>query len=346
MRISDGTLNDYRQKMASVEDEIEKAIVGIDDIVESVVLAVFARGHVLLDGLPGVAKTTLCLAVARALNGEMVKFEGRPDFTPSQFLYVTEPDREGNPKFYKGPLITKAPRLVLSLLDEVTRFISQAQAFWFEIMNEFRLTLPTEEIDLSHNRVFATKNKVTRGETFEIPQPQLDRFLLNLELHYPEPEAELKIMTDEKYDDPGKLVLSVNPVLELEELEKIVGDIQPAVQTSRAMEKYLFNVVQATRQPSKYGVALEEIAKIDDLVDNRQNASGISPRGAAKWRRVAKVAAFRRGSDSLMPEDALKVAEAALVHRIFVNLRAAGTRNRATLARDFLRAILKKVEAP
>lgn len=346
MALSESRLEDYRKQMIRVEREIKKVIIGIDDIVELAVLGIFCRGHILLDGLPGIAKTTLCLAIGRALGGEVLKFEGRPDFTPSQFLYVTEPDADGNPKFHKGPLITKAANLTVTLLDEITRFVSQAQAFWFEIMNEARLTLPTQEILFPHNRIFATKNKVTRGETFEIPQPQLDRFLLNLELRYPDAAAETAILMDEKYDDPGRLVMEVEPIIDLTLLEVIVDAIQPAVSISEAMGRYMIDVVQATRFPAQppYRITLEGVEHIDELVDNRQNASGISPRGAGKWRRVAKAAAFRRGSLRVMPEDVLLIAEPALAHRIFVNARVSSQKNRSTLAKDFLRAVLDHVE--
>jgi len=347
MKIGDKKMEDYRNKMIACEDEIKKSIIGIDDIIRLVVTAVFSRGHILFDGLPGLAKTTLCFAVSRALGGAMVKFDGRPDFTPSQFLYVTEPDEEGNPKFYKGPLITKANVLTVTLLDEITRFVSQAQAFWFEIMNEFRLTLPTQEIDLSHNRVFATKNKVTRGETFEIPQPQLDRFMVNIELSYPDEKSEKEIISNSEFDDPGKLVRRVNSVFEnLSDLEEAVEGIQASVQMSPEMKNYLFNVILATRFPSRFGVKLEGITDIDSLVDNRFNASGISPRGGAKWRRLAKIVALRRGADYVTPKDAIGIAYETLCHRIFVNQRAAGDRNRAMLARDFLGAVLSKIEAP
>src|SRR3989344_6874350 len=178
---ADGTLQDASDKILKIENEVKKAIIGVDDIVRQSVLAVLARGHVLINGLPGLAKTTLSLAMARALGGENVRFEGRPDFMPTQFLYVTKPDADGNPKFFRGPLLNRAPNLAIVLLDEITRFVSQSQAWWFEIMNEYQLTNGDEVIPFPHIRVFATKNKVTRGETNENPQPQPDRFLINIE---------------------------------------------------------------------------------------------------------------------------------------------------------------------
>jgi len=344
--IKDGKLSDYLKKMIGVENEIKKVIIGIDRTVELVVLSVMCRGHILFDGLPGLAKTTLCLAVARTLGGELVKFDGRPDFMPNQFMYVTEPNENGDPKFYPGPLIEKGPDIAVALLDEITRFVSQSQAFWFEIMNEGKLTLPTRTISLSRLLVVATKNKVTRGETFEIPQPQLDRFMQNIELGYPALMAEKNILTDHRFDDIGKLVLGINTVLDLDELCQMIDAIQESVRMTDKMADYLMDVVRATREPSRFGVKLDGIENVDDLVDNRQNSSGVSPRGAAKWRRIAKVAAFRRGSEYLTPEDALRVAETTLAHRIFVNSRASGQRNRATLARDFLKAVLDKIEIP
>jgi len=343
----DGELQDARGKILETENEVKKVIIGVDNMVRQSVMAVFARGHVLIDGLPGLAKTTLSLAMARALGGESVRFEGRPDFLPMQFLYVTKPDADGNPKFYNGPLLLTAPNLAIVLVDEITRFMSQSQAWWFEVMNEYQLTNGDEVVPFPHIRVFATKNKVTRGETNEIPQPQLDRFLINIEMYYPDRVSELRIMMEEKFDNPGKLVQSVNPVLDLDELERIVDLIQGRVQVSAEMSNYFWEVVDATRHPSKYNIKLEGVENIDELVDNRQNASGISPRGAAKWRRIAKVVAFRDGSDYLKPQHVISVAEIALTHRIFVNSRAGkDQRSRGSLAKNFLDAILNKISAP
>lgn len=348
MKISDGKLSDYRDKMIKVEEEIKKVVIGIDDKVELTNLAIFSRGHVLYDGLPGVAKTMLCLAAAKTLGGLLVKFEGRPDFTPNQFMYAVEPNEAGDPKFYPLFLITKAPKISMSLLDEVTRFTSQSQAFWFEIMNEFRLTLPTKEIDLPHNRIFATKNKVTRGETFEIPQPQLDRFMANIELGYPSPEVEKRIIMDEKFDNPRKLVEeNVSNVINLDELEEITETIQSSVQISEEIGDYIVKVMMATRAPSRFGIKVDEVACTDDLVDNRMNASGVSTRGGGKWRRIAKAAAFRRERNHILPEDLRLTAKEVLAHRIFLNLNAVGAQQRrATLAKDFVEAILRGVPSP
>src|SRR3989338_3693551 len=114
---ADGTLRDASDKILKIENEVKKAIVGVDELVRQSVLAVLARGHVLIDGLPGLAKTTLSLAMARAMGGESVRFEGRPDFLPTQFLYVTKPDADGNPKFFRGPLLLTASDMAIVLLD-------------------------------------------------------------------------------------------------------------------------------------------------------------------------------------------------------------------------------------
>ena len=200
---------------------------------------------------------------------------------------------------------------------------------------------------MPHNRILATKNKVTRGETWAIPQPELDRFMMNLEVGYPDEKAELRIIADESFDDVHVLINALQQVLDVDEMERIVDSIQPNVHISGHMVKYLYQVVQATRYPGTYGITLEGIQNIDALVDPEAGGAGISPRGAAKWRRIAKVAAFRRGSDHVSPDDALRVAPAVLAHRIFIDEKARiQGRNRGRIAKDLLEVILAKIDAP
>lgn len=346
VKISDSKLQDYRQKMIAVEEEVNRYVIGLNNIIESINHVIFAGEDILLDGLPGIAKTLISMIFAKALGGIMLRFDGRPDFHPNQFMYIAEPDESGKMIFYKTTLLREPTKVVVVLLDEITRFQSRTQAFWFEIMNERKISLPSGSVDIPHKRIFATKNKVTRGETFEIPQPQLDRFAKNVELPRIRGEALEEVIANEVYDRSEKLVLEIEPVVGLNELEAIVDAIQPGIQMSKDMRRYFRDVVDATNFPSDYGIKLDGVANIDDLVDPEQSASGVSPRGGAKWRRIAKVVAFRHGSERLLPEHVLLVAEEVLAHRIFVNPRAASERNRSTLAKDFLRAVLEKIEMP
>ena len=347
MKKGDGMFSDDCEKMIAVEREIKKVILGIDDVVEMVNMALFARAHTLLDGLPGVAKTALSLAIAKAVGGRMIRFQGRPDFKPGQFMNSVERNESGDAKLFDTMLLTHAGELTITLIDEITRLTPHAQAFWFDIMQEHRLVLARREILMPHNRILATKNKVTRGETWAIPQPELDRFMMNLEVGYPDEKAELRIIADESFDDVHVLINALQQVLDVDEMERIVDSIQPNVHISGHMVKYLYQVVQATRYPGTYGITLEGIQNIDALVDPEAGGAGISPRGAAKWRRIAKVAAFRRGSDHVSPDDALRVAPAVLAHRIFIDEKARiQGRNRGRIAKDLLEVILAKIDAP
>ena len=281
-------------------------IVGQDRFVDRLLLALFADGHVLLEGAPGLAKTKAVNALASTIDCDARRIQFTPDLLPSDLtgtdIYRPE---EGTFKFQKGPLFHN-----LILADEINRAPAKVQSALLEVMAERQVTVGGTTYKLPDLfMVMATQNPIEQEGTYPLPEAQLDRFLLHVNIDYPSVDAEreiLKIVRGEVAGEAPAPVRMISP-------EEILGARKTAmtVYASDALTEYILQIIQATRNPQAYGEDLAEMV-----------AYGASPRATIALDRCARVHAWMRGSEFVAPSDVQAVLHDVLRHRVILSYEA------------------------
>lgn len=337
---SDDQLQQWRERALSVEQEVGKVIIGQQDTIRLINIALFARGHVLLEGDVGVGKTTILRAFSRAVGGEFERVEGTIDLMPGDLVYHTYVDAEGRPRIEPGPLLRHGEQLVTFFFNEINRARPQVQSLLLRAMAERTVSAFNQEFRFPHMTVFADRNRVEKEETFELASAARDRFMLELRMPTPVDEAVRRaLIFNPDFHDVDALLERVSPgVLPWRELNGIGAAIQHAVQVSDALQRYALDLWQATHTPERFGVRIEG-TDMSKLI-----LAGVSPRGMMSLIRAARVVAWLAGRTHLTPSDIHAVAREALGHRIFFTpiyeLR------RAQLADDLVAQILERVATP
>lgn len=330
----------WRENALQFESEIKKAIIGQDPVIKLLTIAVFSRGHVLLEGDVGVGKTTLLRAVAQVLGGDYERIEGTIDLMPNDLVYHTYINEEGRPAVDPGPLLKHEDKLATFFFNEVNRARPQVHSLLLRVMAERSVTAFNREYYFPHVQVFADRNRVEKEETFELPAAARDRFLMELNIKMPDDlDLQRKLMFDTRFFDVDQLIGSLQAgVLPFDQLNEVSAQIQHHVKTTPTIENYALNLCRATREPSEFGVTLDGV----DM--KKMIASGVSPRGMAMLMRAAKVTAWLNGRDSLVPEDIHFVLEQTISHRVF--LTPVYELHRADLVPELMQQIINQVVAP
>ena len=300
-----------------IRREVTNVIVGKDAVVDRVLMAVLARGHVLLDDVPGVGKTTMALAFARALGLETRRVQFTPDTLPSDILGFSVYDKASGRLEYKpGAVMTN-----LLLADEINRTSSRTQAALLEAMEERRVTvdgvthpLPTPFV------VLATQNPVGSAGTQMLPNSQLDRFLVKLTMGYPDFKSQVSILEERHTENPLDRVRAVIGAEELNALKRAAAEVE--MKTS--VYEYVTRLAEATRA--------HQLVQL-----------GLSPRGALAVCRMAKAYAYVQGRDYAMPEDVAAIFPDVCCHRLMLSTKA---RMMERSAAQIVDEILKNVEMP
>ena len=266
--------------------EVRKVIVGKDDVVEKVWISILAQGHVLLEDVPGVGKTTMALAFSKALGLETKRVQFTPDTMPSDIIGFSLPE-QGRMVYQPGAVMTN-----LLLADEINRTSSKTQSALLEAMEEGHVTVDGVTHDLpAPFVVLATQNPIGSAGTQNLPNSQLDRFLMKLSMGYPDVGSQVRILRERSQQEPLE---QVEPVMRREELLTAIAKV---------------------RQDSI--ARLAEVTRTHPLLK-----LGISPRGALALCRTAKARAFAEGRDFVVPEDVTQMAEYVFAHRLMLSSKA------------------------
>ena len=306
-----------RENISHVLSEITKVVLGKDDVVAKVMMSILASGHVLLEDVPGVGKTTLAIAFARALALETKRVQFTSDTVPSDVVGISIMDRTTGEFTYKpGAIMTN-----ILLADEINRTSSKTQSALLEAMEESNVTVDGHTHPLpSPFVVLATQNPFGSAGTLMLPNSQLDRFMIRISMGYPNFQSQVSILEDRNYTNPMD---AVKRVLTREELISIIEEV---------------NNVHIEKRIHEYVTELTEATRVHPMI-----ALGISPRGALALCRMAKARAYLFGREFVVPEDIAAVAPDVFAHRLILSSKA---RFNETGASELVEDVLKQVEMP
>lgn len=301
----------------NIENEVKKVIVGKDQVVRKVLTAILAGGHILLDDIPGVGKTTLALSFSKAMGLEFNRVQFTPDVVPSDITGFSMYNKE------KGDFEYKAGAAMCNFLlaDEINRTSSKTQSSLLEVMQEGKITVD----GITHNVptpfvVIATQNPIGSAGTQMLPEAQLDRFMIEISMGYPSKEAQINILKDREKENPIDKVEAVIGGSQLEEAKEQVRQIY----IDDKILAYITDLVEATR-------------------DNKYIRLGVSPRGAMSLMNMAKAYAFIDEKDFVTPEHVRAVIKEVFRHRILLSGKA---QIEDLYKDDVLESIIEEIKAP
>ena len=303
------TVQQIAEAAARLKRAVGSVIVGKDEVIELLLVALFCDGHLLLEDVPGMGKTTLAKALARTLGCSFSRIQFTPDLLPSDITGVNVfNQKSGDFEYRGGPIHAES-----LLADEINRAGPRTQAALLEAMEERQVTVDGVTRPLAYPfLVLATQNPVELEGTFPLPEAQLDRFLLRTAIGYPAREEERTLLRRFRAHNP---LAEVQPLLGAAELRQIVARCRQ-VACEPVVEDYLLDLVHASRQ--------------DPAVE-----LGVSPRGALAWLRAAQALAALRGREFVIPDDLQQLAQPVLAHRLILSpeSRLRGQSARAVVAR-------------
>jgi len=313
-------LSAFSLKVQQVRERIEDIIVGQATSVDLVLAAMLADGHVLLEGVPGVAKTLLARLVARLVDARFTRIQFTPDLMPSDVLGTNVFNvKTSQFEFHSGPVFSD-----IVLVDEINRAPAKTQAALFEVMEERQVTIDgnTHRMGALYS-VLATQNPVEQEGTYRLPEAQLDRFMMKVTMGYPDIDQEVEILQRHQRNNRLTALEQVQPVMTIDQLLQLRAMLQHVV-VDDSLLRYVAQLAQATR-------------------NSRAIALGASPRASVALLRAGKAHALLQGRDFLMPDDIKTVAPAVLQHRLVLTADAEMQGYNATM---MVEHILNQVEVP
>lgn len=308
-------LDAAREHALALENVVNKVVIGQEKAIRLILIALHARGHVLLEGGVGVGKTTLLRAFAKALGGTFGRIEGSVDLMPNDLLYSAWVDGKGKPVIDPGPLIAHGEDTAVFFFNEINRARPQVQSLLLRAMAEHSAEAFGREFKFPHMVVFADRNAVEKEETFELSAAARDRFLFEISIDRPtDSDIRRQLIFDPIFHNVETLLDGLSEsLLDFKELNSLDQDIQQAIFVSEEIENYVVRLWDATWQPQQLGIEIPNIY-IEDLV-----VAGASVRGMSVMVRAAKVAAWLDGRDHVLPDDIHAVLLPALTHRVFLS---------------------------
>jgi len=311
------TIVDVQEAVGRIKENVARVIVGKDEVVELMLVSLLCEGHVLLEDVPGIGKTTLAKSLARSLGCAFARIQFTPDLLPTDITGVSVySQKTGEFEYRPGPVMSQ-----IILADEINRAGPRTQSALLEAMQERQVTVDGVTRPLPRPfLVLATQNPIELEGTFPLPEAQIDRFLMRISLGYPDTEEERTILRRFRESDPLE---TLEPVVSGETILAL-GQRCRQVAVQEPLEKYAISVAQATRESEAL-------------------ALGVSPRGTMALYRASQALAAIRGRDFVLPDDIQYLAPSVLAHRL---IPSADSRLRGRSAADVLEGILDQVPVP
>lgn len=307
-------------------DQVGEVVIGQSELVRDMILALLCEGHVLIEGVPGLAKTTAVAALARTIHTTFCRLQFTPDLLPSDIVgsEIYRPE-EHRFEVQPGPIFAN-----LVLVDEINRAPAKVQSALLEAMQERQVSIAGQTMPLPKPfMVLATQNPIDQQGTYALPEAQMDRFLLKIVVRYPARQHETTMLRQSLHDDGPRQ--QIEPVLWPETIAAAQSAIR-AVKVSSKIEQYVVELVAATRDPYRFG------PEVGDLV-----RFGVSPRGTLALAHAARAFAFLAGRDHVIPDDVKTMATPAFRHRIVLSYEAMAEQKSAD---EVLELLLGQVPVP
>jgi MoxR-like ATPase len=291
-------INNY-EPFLELEKEISKIIIGNAEVVRSMIIGILCQSHILLEGPPGVAKTTLVKTIAQALGLSFKRIQFTPDLLPSDIIgTVIFNTKKNDFEIRKGPLFSN-----IILADEINRTPAKVQAALLEAMQEKQITIGEETFKLDEPFVvFATQNPLENEGTYSLPEAQIDRFMMKLYLNYPTHYEEIEIIKN------SQKIIHVNNLIDHQTIVS-ASKMVKQIHVSDDIINYIVNIVQSTREPLRYN--LHKLAEIINY--------GASPRASIALYHASQAVAFLNGRSFVIPDDVKLMAPSIIGHRIGIN---------------------------
>ncbi|MGH2494308.1 MAG: AAA family ATPase [Ktedonobacteraceae bacterium] len=301
----------------AIRDNIAQVIIGKLDVIDLLLVALLSDGHVLIEDVPGMGKTIMAKALARSLGVSFQRVQGTPDLLPNDITGVSYFDQKRNEFIFRqGPVFAE-----ILLVDEINRTTPRTQAALLEAMAERQVTVDRETMALPRPfLVLATQNPIELEGTFPLPEAQLDRFLLHVQMGYPSEDEEQFMLHRFKLDDPLE---TLQPVITSEEILELQRTIR-LVSWQPDVERYLLAIILATREHPAVQL-------------------GVSPRGTLALYRACEAYAALSGRDYVQPDDIKHLAPSVLAHRLLTTTR---TRLRGKRNREIIAEIVQSISVP
>lgn len=311
--------------ISQIRSEIHKIIVGQEKLIDKLLLALLCNNHVLIEGVPGLAKTLSVTTLSRMLHASFHRIQFTPDLLPADVIgtLIYNP-KSGEFTIKKGPVFAN-----IILADEINRAPAKVQSALLEAMQERQVTIGDETFKLDDPfMVLATQNPIEQEGTYPLPEAQVDRFMLKVKITYPPKDEELQIMKKMAFSKPD---LKVNPVLTPQDVIRI-RDLVDEIFIDQKIEEYIVNLIEATREPKAYNLDIGQWIRY-----------GASPRATIFLAMASKANALIEGRGYVTPQDVKSVAIDVLRHRVIITYEAEAEEK---TSEDIIETILQTVDVP
>ncbi len=313
------------EKIVELKNEISKAVIGQESMIDALLIGLLTSGHILLEGVPGLAKTTTVKALSDALDLDFKRVQFTPDLLPSDIIGAQIYNmKTADFSIKKGPVFTN-----LLLADEINRAPAKVQSALLEVMQERQVTIAEDSFKIQHPfLVLATQNPIEQEGAYALPEAQLDRFMFKIVVGYNTKKEEYEIaskVANNSFEE-------VKAILTLEDLEILRAEVQN-IHMDKELEDYIVNIVFASRHPKEYG--------LDELSDLIQ--FGASPRATIDMFKAVRAKAYLRGNEYVTPVDIALIVKDVLRHRIILSYEAEAMN---ITTDEIIAKIIKKIPIP